>query len=75
MITPSLQVWFLKYFNSHHEYIGLYWNYCTAKKNFDAKFRVHMNAYDSIISFSPNELNLLLSNYEERLQKKRENKK
>jgi hypothetical protein len=31
-----------------------------------------MNTYDSIISFSPSKLNLL-SNYEERLQKKREN--
>jgi predicted DNA-binding protein YlxM (UPF0122 family) len=34
-----------------------------------------MNTYDSIISFSPSELNTLLSDYEERLQKKRENNK
>jgi hypothetical protein len=34
-----------------------------------------MNTYDSIISFSPSELELLLAGYEERLQKNRENNK
>jgi hypothetical protein len=34
-----------------------------------------MNSYDSIVSFTPTELNLLLSSYEERLKKKRENNK
>jgi hypothetical protein len=34
-----------------------------------------MNTYDSIISFSPSELELLLAGYEERLKIKRENNK
>jgi hypothetical protein len=66
---------FPEYFNSHIEHIGLYRNYCRAKKTFDAKFRTRMNAYNSIVSFTPTEPNLLLSGYEERLQKKRENNK
>jgi hypothetical protein len=66
---------FPEYFNSHLEHIGLYGNYCRTKKTFDTKFRAHMNTYNSIISFSPNELNLLLSSYEKRLQNKRENSK
>jgi hypothetical protein len=61
---------FPEYFNSHKEHIALYRNYCSAKKTFDAKFRTRMNTYDSIISFSPSELKLLLSGYEERLKKK-----
>jgi hypothetical protein len=62
-------------FPTHIENIDLYRNYCRAKKTFDAKFRTRMNAYDSTVSFSPSELNLVLSGYEERLQKKRENNK
>jgi hypothetical protein len=58
---------FSEYFNSHLQHIGFYGNYCNAKKMFDAKFRAHMNFYDSIVSFTPNDLNLLLSSYEERL--------
>jgi hypothetical protein len=66
---------FPEYFNSHKEHIVLYRNYCSAKKTFDAKFRTRMNTYDSIISFSPSELELLLAGYEERLKKKKENNK
>jgi hypothetical protein len=66
---------FPEYFISHKEHIALYRNYCTAKKTFDAKFRTCMNAYDSIISFSPSEVQQLLAGYEERLRKKRENNK
>jgi hypothetical protein len=61
---------FPEYFNSHKEHIALYRNYCSAKKTFDAKFRTRMNTYDSIISFSPSELEQLLAGYEERLKKK-----
>jgi hypothetical protein len=66
---------FPEYFNSHKEHIALYRNYCSAKKTFNAKFRTRMNTYDSIISFSPSELEQLLAGYEERLQKNRENNK
>jgi hypothetical protein len=66
---------FQQYFNSHKEHIALYRNYCAAKKTFDVKFRTRMNTYDSIISFSPSELEQLLSGYEERLRKRRENNK
>jgi hypothetical protein len=66
---------FPEYFNSHKEHIALYRNYCSAKKTFDVKFRTRMNTYDSIISFSPFELEQLLSGYEERLKKERENNK
>jgi hypothetical protein len=66
---------FPEYFNSHKEHITLYRNYCSVKKKFDAKFRTRMNTYNSIISFSPSEIDLLLSGYEERLKKMRENNK
>jgi hypothetical protein len=66
---------FPEYFRTHIEHISLYQNYCRAKKTFDTKLRTRMNAYDSIVSFTPTELNLVLSGYEERLQKKRENNK
>jgi hypothetical protein len=66
---------FPKYFNSNHEHIPLYRNRCTAKKQFDAKFKLHMNNYDCIVTFSQNELNLLLNDCEERLPKKREHNK
>jgi hypothetical protein len=58
---------FPEYFRTHIEHIGLYRNYCRAKKTFDSKFRTRMNAYDCIVSFTPSELNLLHSGYEERL--------
>jgi hypothetical protein len=66
---------FPEYFNSHKEHIALYRNYCSAKKTFDAKFRTRMNTYHFIISFSQSELDKLLNDYEDRLQKERENNK
>jgi predicted DNA-binding protein YlxM (UPF0122 family) len=64
---------FPEYFISHKEHIALYRNYCSARKTFDAKFRTHMNTYDSIITLSPSEIEQLLAGYEERLREKRQN--
>jgi hypothetical protein len=44
---------FSEYFNSHLEYICLYRNYCRMKKTFDVKFKLHMNKYNSVPSFTP----------------------